>query len=64
VRGTARETFAATHPDLPDEHPAPHLREWQNILVFHAFVKKTQRTPAREIRLAQKHRKELLDAQD
>lgn len=36
----------------------------QKILVFHAFVKKTQRTPAREIRLAQKHLRELLDAQD
>ena len=36
----------------------------QNILVFHAFVKKTQRTPAGEIRLAQRHLKELLDAQD
>jgi phage-related protein len=36
----------------------------QNILVFHAFVKKTQRTPAREMRLGEKHLKELLDAQD
>jgi phage-related protein len=36
----------------------------QNILVFHAFVKKAQRTPAREIRLAQTHRRGLLDAQD
>jgi phage-related protein len=32
------------------------------ILVFHAFVKKTQRTPLEEIELARKHLKELLDA--
>ena len=34
----------------------------EGILVFHAFVKKTQRTPSRELQLAKKHRKELLDA--
>lgn len=32
------------------------------VLVFHAFVKKTQRTPPREIELARKRLKELLDA--
>jgi phage-related protein len=34
----------------------------KGILVFHAFVKKTQRTPSRELQLAKRHRKELLDA--
>jgi phage-related protein len=34
----------------------------QGILVFHAFVKKTQRTPPLEIGLARKRLKELLDA--
>lgn len=33
------------------------------ILVFHAFVKKTQRTPPREVQVARKRLKELLDAQ-
>jgi phage-related protein len=32
------------------------------VLVFHAFVKKTQRTPPIEIELARKRLKELLDA--
>ena len=32
------------------------------VLVFHAFAKKTQRTPAPEIDLARKRLKELLDA--
>jgi phage-related protein len=32
------------------------------VLVFHAFVKKTQRTPPLEIALARKRLKELLDA--
>jgi phage-related protein len=32
------------------------------ILVFHAFVKKTQRTPPLELELARKRLKELLDA--
>lgn len=32
------------------------------VLVFHAFVKKTQRTPPLEIVLARKRLKELLDA--
>ena len=31
------------------------------VLVFHAFVKKTQRTPAHEIELGRKRLKELLD---
>lgn len=34
----------------------------QGVLVFHAFAKKTQRTPPLEIDLARKHLKELLDA--
>jgi phage-related protein len=34
----------------------------KGILVFHAFVKKTQRTPHLEIVLAGKRLKELLDA--
>jgi len=34
----------------------------QGILVFHAFVKKTQRTPLLEIELARKRLKELLYA--
>ena len=32
------------------------------VLVFHAFAKKTQRTPAPEIELARKRLKELLHA--
>jgi phage-related protein len=34
----------------------------RGILVFHAFVKKTQRTPPLEVELAKKRLKELLDA--
>jgi phage-related protein len=34
----------------------------QGVLVFHAFVKKTQRTPPLELELARKRLKELLDA--
>jgi phage-related protein len=34
----------------------------RGILVFHAFVKKTQRTPPLEIGLAKKRLKKLLDA--
>ena len=34
----------------------------KGILVFHAFTKKTQRTPPLEIELAKKRLKELLDA--
>jgi phage-related protein len=33
----------------------------RGILVFHAFAKKTQRTPPLEIELAKKRLKELLD---
>lgn len=33
----------------------------QGVLVFHAFVKKTQRTPPLEIELGRKRLKELLD---
>ena len=32
-----------------------------SILIFHAFVKKTQKTPTHEIPLAQKRLKEMLD---
>ena len=31
------------------------------VLIFHAFVKKTQKTPPSEIALAQKRLKEMLD---
>ena len=34
----------------------------KGLLVFHAFVKKTRRTPPLEIELAKKRLKELLDA--
>ena len=34
----------------------------EGVLVFHAFAKKTQRTPPLEIELARKRLKELLDA--
>ncbi|MGD0499385.1 MAG: type II toxin-antitoxin system RelE/ParE family toxin [Bryobacteraceae bacterium] len=34
----------------------------RGVLVFHAFVKKTQRTPPLEIELARKRFRELLDA--
>ena len=34
----------------------------EGVLVFHAFVKKTQRTPPLEIELGRKRLKELLDA--
>ncbi len=33
----------------------------QGVLVFHAFLKKTQRTPSRELDLARKRFKELFD---
>lgn len=33
----------------------------QGVLIFHAFVKKTQRTPPTEIELARKRWKELLN---
>ena len=34
----------------------------RGVLVFHAFAKKTQRTPPLEIELARKRLKEILDA--
>ena len=34
----------------------------KGVLVFHAFQKKTQKTPLSEISLARKYLKELLDA--
>jgi phage-related protein len=39
-----------------------YTRSSAGVLVFHAFVKKTQRTPPLEIELARKRLKELLDA--
>jgi phage-related protein len=39
-----------------------YLASPKGVLVFHAFVKKTQRTPPLEIELARKRLKELLDA--
>jgi phage-related protein len=34
----------------------------RGILVFHAFVKKTQKTPLMEIQLGRRRLKEILDA--
>ena len=39
-----------------------YLASPKGLLVFHAFLKKTQRTPPLEIELARKRLKELLDA--
>ena len=39
-----------------------YMASSQGVLVFHAFVKKTRRTPPLEIELARKRLKELLDA--
>jgi len=39
-----------------------YLASPKGILIFHAFVKRTQRTPPLEIELARKRLKELLDA--
>jgi phage-related protein len=36
------------------------LESEQGVLVFHAFVKKTQKTPAREVETARQRLKELL----
>ena len=36
-------------------------RSAQGVLVFHAFVKKTQKTPKHEIEVAKKQLKEMLD---
>ncbi len=38
-----------------------YVRSGRGILVFHAFVKKSQATPEYEIRLGRKRLKELLD---
>jgi phage-related protein len=38
-----------------------YLGSIKGILVFHAFVKKTQKTPQREIKLARKRLTEMLD---
>ena len=39
-----------------------YVKTNQGILVFHAFVKKTQKTPKKEIEQGKKYLKELLDA--
>ena len=36
-------------------------RQGEPFLIFHAFAKKTQKTPQHEIALAQKRLKEMLD---
>ena len=38
-----------------------YTRLVDSVLIFHAFVKKTQRTPPHEIALAQQRLKEMLD---
>jgi len=38
-----------------------YIRVADFVLIFHAFAKKTQKTPTHEIALAQKRLKELLD---
>jgi phage-related protein len=38
-----------------------YIKVADSILIFHAFVKKTQKTPTHEIALAQKRLKEMLD---
>jgi len=37
------------------------LRSVKGVLVFHAFTKKTQKTPAREIEIGRKRLQELID---
>ncbi len=39
-----------------------YIASTRGVLVFHAFVKKTRRTPPLEIELARKRLKEILDA--
>lgn len=38
-----------------------YVRLADSVLIFHAFAKKTQKTPSREIDLARKRLKEMLD---
>ena len=38
-----------------------YLRLTDSVLIFHAFAKKTRKTPTREIALARKRLKEMLD---
>ena len=38
-----------------------YLRLADSVLIFHAFAKKTQKTPTHEIALARKRLKEMLD---
>lgn len=38
-----------------------YARLADSVLIFHAFAKKTQKTPTQEIALAQKRLKEMLD---
>jgi phage-related protein len=41
-----------------------YTRLADSVLIFHAFVKKTQRTPPPEIALARKRLKEMLDEEN
>ena len=47
---------------LPDAVVFYYTASPRGVLVFHAFVKKTQRTPPLEIELARKRLQELLNA--
>lgn len=38
-----------------------YMKTRQGILIFHAFKKKTQKTPKKELNLAKKNLKELMD---
>jgi len=38
-----------------------YMKLADSVLIFHAFAKKTQKTPLHEIALAQKRLKEMLD---
>ena len=38
-----------------------YVKSTKGILVFHAFVKKTQKTPTREIEIARKRLREMLN---
>jgi phage-related protein len=40
-----------------------YTRLADSVMIFHAFAKKTQKTPLQEIALAQKRLKEMLDAE-
>jgi phage-related protein len=38
-----------------------YVKSFKGILVFHAFVKKTQKTPSKEIEIARKRLREMLN---